>query len=160
MGTTLHNLRAPGGSRKRKKRVGRGPGSGLGKTSGRGHKGQKARSGRMNVAGFEGGQMPLQRRLPKFGFKNPFRVEYVPVNLERLDELFEDGATVDPQVLYDKGVISKKDALVKILARGQISKKIAVTAHAFSRKAKEAIENAGGSVTVIGAPAEAGAAQG
>lgn len=160
MGTTLHNLRAPEGSRKRKKRVGRGPGSGLGKTSGRGHKGQKARSGRMNVAGFEGGQMPLQRRLPKFGFKNPFRVEYVPVNLERLDELFEDGATVDPQVLYDKGVISKKDALVKILARGQISKKIAVTAHAFSRKAKEAIENAGGSVTVIGAPAEAGAAQG
>jgi len=114
----------------------------------------------MNVAGFEGGQMPLQRRLPKFGFKNPFRVEYVPVNLERLDALFEDGATVDPQVLYDKGVISKKDALVKILARGQISKKIAVTAHAFSRKAKEAIENAGGSVTVIGAPAEAGAAQG
>jgi len=160
VGTTLHNLRAPEGSRKRKKRVGRGPGSGLGKTSGRGHKGQKARSGRMNVAGFEGGQMPLQRRLPKFGFKNPFRVEYVPVNLERLDELFEDGATVDPQVLYDKGVISKKDALVKILARGQISKKIAVTAHAFSRKAKEAIENAGGSVTVIGAPAEAGAAQG
>ncbi|MFO7155212.1 MAG: 50S ribosomal protein L15 [Pseudomonadota bacterium] len=160
MGTTLHNLRAPEGSRKRKKRVGRGPGSGLGKTSGRGHKGQKARSGRMNVAGFEGGQMPLQRRLPKFGFKNPFRVEYVPVNLERLDALFEDGATVDPQVLYDKGVISKKDALVKILARGQISKKIAVTAHAFSRKAKEAIENAGGSVTVIGAPAEAGAAQG
>jgi len=161
VGTNLHNLRAPEGSRKRKKRVGRGPGSGLGKTSGKGHKGQKSRSGRMTIAGFEGGQMPLQRRLPKFGFKNPFRVEYVPVNLERLDAVFEDGATIDPETLFEKGILSKKGVKVKVLARGEISKKITVTAHAFSRKAKEAIENAGGSVSVIEVPAaEAGATQG
>ena len=161
MGTTLHNLRAPAGSRTKKKRVGRGPGSGLGKTSGKGHKGQKARSGRMTIAGFEGGQMPLQRRLPKFGFKNPSRVEYLPVNLERLDSLFEDGATVDLEALTEKGVVSKKGQRVKILARGQIGKKLSVSAHAFSKKAKEAIENAGGSVTVIEVPAaEAGASQG
>lgn len=158
MGTNLHNLRAPAGSRTKKKRLGRGPGSGLGKTSGKGHKGQKARSGRMTIAGFEGGQMPLQRRLPKFGFKNPFRVEYAPINLERLDQVFEDGATVTPERLLEKGVLSKKGLRVKVLARGQISKKLTVSAHAFSQKAKEAIENAGGSVTVIEVPAaEAGA---
>lgn len=161
MGTNLHNLRAPEGSRTKKKRVGRGPGSGLGKTSGKGHKGQKSRSGRMTIAGFEGGQMPLQRRLPKFGFKNPFRVEYLPVNLERLDALFEDGATVDLEAWAAKGVLSKKGQRVKVLGNGQLTKKLNVFAHAFSQKAKEAIENAGGSVTVIDAPAtEEGASQG
>lgn len=161
MGTNLHNLRAPAGSRTKKKRVGRGPGSGLGKTSGKGHKGQKSRSGRMTIAGFEGGQMPLQRRLPKFGFKNPFRVEYAPINLERLEKVFEDGATVTPEILEEKGILSKKGLRVKVLARGQLSKKLSVTAHAFSEKAKEAIENVGGSVTVIEVPAaKAGTSQG
>lgn len=161
MGTNLHNLRAPDGSRKKRKRVGRGPGSGLGKTSGKGHKGQKSRSGRMRIAGFEGGQMPLQRRLPKFGFKNPFRVEYVPVNLDRLDALFDDGATVDLEAWAAKGILKKKKHLVKVLGQGQLTKKLHVSAHAFSQKAKEAIENAGGSVTVIGAPAaEAAASEG
>lgn len=149
MGTELHNLRAPAGSRHRKKRVGRGPGSGMGKTSGKGHKGQKARSGRMTIAGFEGGQMPLQRRLPKFGFKNPFRVEYATVNIERLESSFEEGAEVTPEVLLERGILSRKNVLVKVLARGQLSKKLTIHAHAFSQSAKEAIENAGGSVTVI-----------
>lgn len=149
MGTNLHSLRAPEGSRHRKKRLGRGPGSGLGKTSGKGHKGQKARSGRMTIAGFEGGQMPLQRRLPKFGFKNPFRVEYATVNIERLESTFDDGAEVTPELLQERGVLSKKNVLVKVLARGQLSKKLTVHAHAFSQSAKEAIEKAGGSVTVI-----------
>ncbi|AKU91570.1 50S ribosomal protein L15 [Vulgatibacter incomptus] len=149
MGTNLHNLKAPERSRHRKKRVGRGQGSGLGKTAGRGGKGQKARTGNMNFEGFEGGQMPLQRRLPKFGFKNPFRVEYAPVNLDRLDSIFENGATVSLDALLEKGVLSKKGVLVKILGQGTLGKKLTVHAHGFSASAKEAIENAGGSVVVI-----------
>lgn len=149
MGTNLHNLAAPERSRHRKKRVGRGQGSGLGKTAGRGGKGQKARTGNMNFEGFEGGQMPLQRRLPKFGFKNPFRTEYAPVNLARLEANFDGGATVSPDELMAKGVLTKKGQLVKILGQGTISKKLTVHAHAFSASAKEAIQNAGGSVVVI-----------
>jgi len=149
MGTNLHSLRAPEKSRHRKKRVGRGQSSGLGKTAGRGGKGQKARTGNMNFKGFEGGQMPLQRRLPKFGFKNPFRVEYTPINLERLDAAFEDGATVDLDAFFARGLLNKKGQLVKILSEGGIQKKLTVHAHGFSAAAKEAIENAGGSVVVI-----------
>jgi large subunit ribosomal protein L15 len=163
MGTTLHELKAPAGSRHRKKRVGRGQGSGLGKTAGRGGKGQKARTGNMNFEGFEGGQMPLQRRLPKFGFKNPFRIEYAAVNVERLDAVFSDGAEVTPEALVEKGILSKKGVLVKILGQGKLSKKLSVRAHGFSTSAKEAIASAGGSVVVIErhpakAEAEGGAA--
>ncbi len=149
MGTNLHSLKAPANSRHRKKRVGRGQGSGLGKTAGRGGKGQKARTGNMNFEGFEGGQMPLQRRLPKFGFKNIFRVEYAAVNVDRLEAAFEAGETVSPESLYEKGVLSKKGQLVKILGRGELSKKLTVSAHKFSTTAREAIEKAGGSVTTI-----------
>src|SRR4051812_24571508 len=108
MGTTLGNLSRPKNSWHRKKRVGRGQSSGLGKTAGRGGKGQKARSGNMNFEGFEGGQMPLQRRLPKFGFKNHFRVEYAPVNLARLEEAFSAGDSVTPEVLFERRIIGKK----------------------------------------------------
>lgn len=149
MGTQLHSLKAPAKSRHRKKRVGRGQGSGLGKTAGRGGKGQKARTGNMNFGGFEGGQMPLQRRLPKFGFKNIFRVEYAVVNLDRLDAAFEAGETVSPETLLEKGVVSKKGQPVKVLGRGELGKKLVVRAHRFSNTAREAIEKAGGTVEVI-----------
>ena len=148
MGTQLHSLKAPAKSRHRKKRVGRGQGSGLGKTAGRGGKGQKARTGNMNFGGFEGGQMPLQRRLPKFGFKNIFRVEYAAVNLDRLESAFEAGATVTPEALLEKGVLSKKQP-VKILGNGELTKKLTVRAHKFSASAREAIEKAGGVAETI-----------
>ncbi|MGI6454659.1 MAG: 50S ribosomal protein L15 [bacterium] len=131
--------------RSKKKRVGRGPGSGIGKTSGRGMNGQHSRSGSGHRAWFEGGQMPLQRRLPKRGFKSLNRVEYQLVNLQALDR-FEDGATVDPKTLMEKGLIKKADALVKILGNGDISKKITVQADKFSKSAEEKIKNAGGQV--------------
>ncbi len=149
MGTNLHSLKAPERSRHRKKRVGRGQGSGLGKTAGRGGKGQKARTGNMNFKGFEGGQMPLQRRLPKYGFKNPFRTEYAPINLERLAAAYDDGATVTLDSLQEKGLITRKGTLVKILGQGDLGKKLTVHAHGFSASAKEAIAGAGGSVVVI-----------
>ena len=149
MGTNLHSLKAPAASRHRKRRVGRGQGSGLGKTAGRGGKGQKARTGNMNFKGFEGGQMPLQRRLPKFGFKNIFRVEYAVVNLDRLETVFDDGATITPEVLVERGVVSRKNQPIKILGRGELAKKLSVRAHRFSATAREAIEKAGGSVEVI-----------
>lgn len=149
MGTNLHSLKAPANSRHRKKRVGRGQASGLGKTAGRGGKGQKARTGNMNFGGFEGGQMPLQRRLPKYGFKNIFRVEYVPVNLARLEAVFEDGETVTVAALEERGVLSKKGQLVKILAQGELTKKLTVHAHKFSSSAREAIEKLGGTVEAI-----------
>jgi large subunit ribosomal protein L15 len=148
MGTNLHSLKAPANSRHRKKRVGRGQSSGTGKTAGRGGKGQKARTGNMNFGGFEGGQMPLQRRLPKFGFKNIFRVEYAAVNLDRL-EAFEAGATVSPESLLEMGVTSRKSQPVKILGRGELNTKLTVRAHKFSASAREAIEKAGGTVEVI-----------
>lgn len=159
MGTNLHSLKAPANSRHRKKRVGRGQGSGLGKTAGRGGKGQKARTGNMNFEGFEGGQMPLQRRLPKFGFKNIFRVEYAAVNLDRLENAFDAGATVSPETLLEKGVLSKKQP-VKILGNGELTKKLTVRAHKFSASAREAIEKAGGTVETIELhPAKADAAK-
>lgn len=149
MGSTLHTLKAPKGSTHRKKRVGRGQSSGLGKTAGRGAKGQKARTGNMNFDGFEGGQMPLQRRLPKFGFTNNFRVEYRGVNLKDLERVYSAGDTVSPETLLAKGILSKKDDLVKILATGELTKKLTVKAHRFSAAAKEAIEKAGGTAEAI-----------
>ncbi len=146
----LHELQPHPGATKERKRVGRGIGSGHGKTCGRGHKGQKSRSGdRKMPPWFEGGQTPLHMRVPKRGFTNPNRVEYTPVNVGVLDKLFEDGAEVTPEALAEKGLCSKKD-LVKILGDGEITKKLKVKAHAFSKTAKEKIEKAGGTCEVIG----------
>lgn len=143
----LSDLSPVKGSRKKPKRVGRGVGSGHGKTSGRGHKGQKARSGGGKGAGFEGGQMPLHRRLPKRGFKNPFKKEYSVINLKTLNELSVPLAT--PQVLLEKGLIREiKDGL-KILGDGELRAPVTVKAHAFSASAKEKIIKAGGSVEII-----------
>ena len=145
----LHNLHPAVGSNKERKRVGRGPGSGGGGTAGRGHKGAKSRSGYSRKIGFEGGQMPLQRRVPKFGFNNINRVEYKAINLDALQTLAEakDLAAITVADLRDAGLVSKK-ALVKILGKGTLSRKIDVEADAFSKKAEEAIKAAGGSATV------------
>ena len=147
----LHNLKPAKGSVKQRKRVGRGEGSKKGGTSTRGHKGAKSRSGYSRKIGFEGGQQPLQRRVPKFGFTNPNRLEYQAINLDRLQQLVDNKkikTKVDKQILVDNGLAKKKD-LVKILGRGELSAKLEVTAHAFSASAKAAIEKAGGSATVI-----------
>ncbi|ADI25199.1 50S ribosomal protein L15 [Geobacillus thermoleovorans CCB_US3_UF5] len=144
----LHELKPAPGSRKKAVRVGRGIGSGNGKTSGRGQKGQNARSGGGVRLGFEGGQTPLFRRLPKRGFTNINRKEYAVVNLEKLNR-FEDGTEVTPELLLETGVISKLKSGVKILGKGQIEKKLTVKAHKFSASAKEAIEAAGGKTEVI-----------
>lgn len=144
----LHELKPAEGSRKARKRVGRGIGSGTGKTSGRGQKGQNARSGGGVRPGFEGGQTPLFRRLPKRGFTNVNRKEYAIVNLEALNR-FEEGTEVTPELLIETGVVSKEKAGIKILAKGTIEKKLTVKAHKFSSAAKEAIEAAGGKTEVI-----------
>ncbi|ANB58800.1 ribosomal protein L15 [Anoxybacillus sp. B7M1] len=144
----LHELQPAPGSRKERNRVGRGIGSGNGKTSGKGHKGQNARSGGGVRLGFEGGQTPLFRRLPKRGFTNINRKEYAIVNLDTLNR-FEDGTEVTPELLLETGVISKLKAGLKILGNGQIEKKLTVKAHKFSSAAKEAIEAAGGKTEVI-----------
>lgn len=138
---------APGSNRKRK-RVGRGDGSGHGKTSCRGHKGQGARSGGNIAPGFEGGQMPLQRRLPKRGFRNPFKVNVAVINLQQL-ETFAAGSEITPQALAEKGLLRGKDRQVKILGEGALSKALTVRAHAFSAKAKAGIEAAGGKTELI-----------
>jgi large subunit ribosomal protein L15 len=147
----LHNLNAPEPNLKTRKRVGRGEGSGLGQQSGRGHKGQKSISGYSYKRGFEGGQMPLQRRIPKFGFKNPFRVEYKAVNLDTLQKLIDDKAvsnTITTADLLNAGLVSKHDK-VKVLGRGEITAKINVEVHAFSKSAVEKIEKAGGSAKTV-----------
>ena len=145
----LHNLKPAEGSTHSRRRIGRGPGSGLGGTSTRGHKGAKARSGYKRKIGFEGGQMPLQRRLPKFGFKNINRVEYQAVSLAKLQTLADKGiTTIGIAELKAKRVI-KGDVLVKILANGALTAKVDVTAHAFSAAAEAAIQNAGGTVTKL-----------
>jgi large subunit ribosomal protein L15 len=146
--TTLNSLKAPKGSRHRKKRVGRGQGSGLGKTAGRGGKGQKARSGNMRFEGFEGGQSPLQRRMPKFGFTSPNRVEYAVVNVGDLDG-FEAGATVDEAALRERGLVKGRWHGVKVLGEGELSVKLNVRVHKLSSKAREAVEKAGGTVEVL-----------
>ena len=143
---TLHP--APGAKRSRK-RVGRGPGSGNGKTAGRGHKGQKSRSGYSRRYGFEGGQMPLVRRIPKRGFTNIFRVEYQIVNVQDLDRLFADGESVSLAELTAKGLVRRGSVRVKILADGEISKKLTVQAHKFSASARAKIEAAGGQCEVV-----------
>jgi large subunit ribosomal protein L15 len=149
MGTTLHTLKAPKGATRNRKRIGRGPGSGTGEQSGKGVKGQKARTGHHGARfGFEGGQMPMQRRLPKFGFKNPFRVEFFPVNLGHIDETFE-GGTVGVEELQAAGLVPRRCDRVKVLAEGDISKKLIIKAHKFSAAAKEKIEKAGGTATLL-----------
>ena len=144
----LHELKPAEGSRKVRNRVGRGIGSGNGKTSGKGHKGQNARSGGGVRPGFEGGQNPLFRRLPKRGFTNINRKEYAIVNLDALNR-FEDGAEVSPALLLETGIVSNEKAGIKILGHGTVNVKLTVKAHKFSASAKEAIENAGGTTEVI-----------
>ncbi|MCR1808621.1 50S ribosomal protein L15 [Haploplasma modicum] len=144
----LNELRPVEGARKERKRLGRGVGSGTGKTAGKGHKGQNARSGHKPRPGFEGGQIPFFQRIPKRGFNNVNRVEYAIVNLNDLN-LFNDGDVVTPEVLLDKKVISKMLSGVKILANGSLEKKLTVKAHKFSNAAKEAIEKSGGTVEVL-----------
>ena len=145
----LHELSPAAGSTKERKRIGRGPASGQGKTAGKGHKGQLARAGRGMRAGFEGGQMPLQRRLPKRGFTNIFRTEMTTVNISSLEDRFDDGATVDIEALIGAGLVKKTLDGVKILGNGEITKKLTVKANAFSESAKQKIEAAGGKTEVI-----------
>jgi large subunit ribosomal protein L15 len=153
----LHSLKPPAGSRKPRKRVGRGHGSGLGKTAGRGHKGYGARSGAKDRARFEGGQNPIHMRMRKLRGPNkkmsmpfePFRTHTQPVNLEDLEARFESGAEVTPEALKAHGLAQKKDVPVKVLARGELSKPLTVQAHGFSAAARERIEAAGGTCVVI-----------
>lgn len=147
----LSNIKPAAGAVKSKFRLGRGEGTGSGGTAGRGHKGAKSRSGYKRKIGFEGGQMPLQRRVPKFGFKNPFRVEYNAINLDAIDALaVNNGLTnIDHQVFMAHGLAGKKD-LVKILGRGELKSKVEITAHAFSKTALSAIEAAGGTAVTLG----------
>ncbi len=145
----LNNLKPALGSTHSRRRIGRGPGSGLGGTSTRGHKGAKARSGYKRKIGFEGGQMPLQRRLPKFGFKNINRVEYQAVNLSTLQKLADKGITTIGIVELKANRVIKGNVLVKILANGKLTAKVDVTANAFSAAAEAAIQNVGGTVTKL-----------
>ena len=145
----LHELSPAEGSTKESKRIGRGHGSGNGKTAGKGHKGQKARAGRGMRAGFEGGQMPLQRRVPKRGFNNIFATEYAVVNVSALNDRFEDGATVDAESLVACGLIKKTLDGIKVLGEGELAKKITVKAAVFSAAAKEKIEAVGGKTEVV-----------
>ena len=148
MATNLSNLRAPKKANSSKKRVGRGMGSGMGKTSARGHKGQRSRSGSRMMRGFEGGQMPLHRRLPKRGFTNIFRTEYTVLNLDRIAELGETELTLE--ALSPRGLLKKRNELVKVLGNGEIKVAVTVHAHKFSKSAQEKIEKAGGKAVLIG----------
>jgi len=144
----LNDLKPPAGSTHSKKRRGGGMGSGLGKTAGRGYKGQKSRSGARTKRGFEGGQMPLHRRLPKRGFTNIFRKQYAIVNLDRLKD-FPEGATISPQELVEKGIIKNLRDGVKILGQGNLTHSLNISAHVFSKSAQEKIAKAGGRAEVI-----------
>jgi large subunit ribosomal protein L15 len=144
----LDDLKPAAGSNKKRKRVGRGDGSGHGKTSGRGHKGQGSRSGGNVQPGFEGGQMPLQRRLPKRGFNNPFRIETAVINIAQL-ETFPAGTEVTPALLLERGLVRGKNGRVKILGDGALTKPLTVKAHGFSATAREKIESSGGKVELI-----------
>jgi len=147
---SLNNLKPAAGSKFARKRVGRGPGSGNGKTAGRGNKGAQSRSGYSYKRGFEGGQMPLHRRVPKRGFNNTdFRTEYEVVNLDQLEARFDAGATVTPEALRAAGLIGGREPRVKVLARGEVSKALTVQAHKFSGKAAEKIAAAGGTAEAI-----------
>lgn len=148
--TDLSNLKAPEGATHSKKRVGRGPGSTLGKTAGRGQDGQKSRSGGKIQPGFEGGQTPLHRRLPKFGFSNDkFRKRFSIVNLQDLERVFADGETVDAESLRERGLVKRNRDGIKILGKGELTINLTVKAHKFSQSAKAAIEAVGGSAEVI-----------
>ena len=150
MSITLHNLHPNKGATKTKKRLGRGRGSGTGKTSGKGVKGQKARPGHHGARfAFEGGQMPMPRRIPKRGFKNPNRVEAFPINVSLLEKMFDTGATVDLEILRSKGIVPKLVETVKILGEGELTKKLTLKVHRVSETAKSKIEAAGGSVTIV-----------
>ena len=145
----LSNLKPSQGSKHSKKRVGRGHGSGQGTQAGRGHKGAQSRSGYSFKRGFEGGQMPLHRRVPKRGFHNPFRVEYAVVNLDTLAERFDAGTVVTPELLRERGLVHGERLQIKVLARGEFSKKLTVRAHKFSGKAAEKLAAAGGAAEVL-----------
>ncbi|MDX1682653.1 MAG: 50S ribosomal protein L15 [Phycisphaeraceae bacterium] len=146
----IHEITEKAGRHKRRKRIGRGQGSGTGKTAGRGHKGAKSRSGYSRKFGMEGGQMPWYRRLPKRGFSNAnFRVEYVAINVKALEARFDDGAEVNPDMLVKMGLLDSARRPVKILGDGDLTKKLSVTAAAFSKSAEEKITGAGGSVQRI-----------
>ncbi|MGI6605757.1 MAG: 50S ribosomal protein L15 [Peptococcia bacterium] len=145
----LHNLKPAAGSRTKDVRKGRGTGTGLGKTAGRGHKGQKARSGGGKAPYFEGGQTPLQRRMPKRGFTNIFKPEYTVINLAQLNDRFEKGTVVTPEVLVESGLVKNVRDGVRILGNGEITKALTVRAHGFSKSAAEKIAAAGGQVEVI-----------
>ena len=155
MALNLSNLKAPKKANENKKRVGRGMGSGMGKTSTRGHKGQGSRSGSSLMRGFEGGQMPLHRRLPKRGFTNIFRVEYAVLGLDTIVELNESELTLEK--LTEHGILKKRNGLVKVLANGEIKSPVTVHAHKFSKAAQKAIEAAGGKAIVIGSEAASAA---
>ena len=145
----LSSLKPAEGSIKSRKRIGRGQGSTRGGTSTRGHKGQKSRSGYSRKAGFEGGQMPIYRRVPKYGFKNPFRVEYQGINIDTIQQLADKGITeITPEVLLEKGLTHKND-LIKILGRGELKAKVKISAHAFTTTAQKAIEANGGVATKL-----------
>ena len=145
----LSNLKPAEGSKQKKFRVGRGQGSGNGKTAGRGHKGAQSRSGYKSKRGFEGGQMPLHRRVPKRGFRNPFRVEYAVVNLDTLAEVFDAGSAVTPELLHERGIVRDARAPIKILGRGEIEKALTIRAHKFSDTAVKKIAAAGGATEVL-----------
>jgi large subunit ribosomal protein L15 len=150
MTLSLNNLRPAKGSTHKKKRLGRGPGTGLGKTAGRGHKGQKSRSGYSSKTGFEGGQMPLHRRLPKRGFTNIFKKHWIEVSLEALDRSFDANTEITPEVMHKRGIIKKAKHDIVVLGNGNVSKALKISAHRFTRSAREKIEKAGGAITVIG----------
>ncbi|HEY0174310.1 MAG TPA: 50S ribosomal protein L15 [Pyrinomonadaceae bacterium] len=147
----LNNLRPAEGSTHKKKRVGRGPGSGLGKTAGRGNKGQKSRSGYSGKIGFEGGQMPLQRRLPKRGFTNIFKKQWIEVTLSALENSFEAGDSITPETMHERGVIAKGKRDIVVLGTGELTKPLTVFAHRFTKGARAKIEAAGGTVNVVSA---------
>ena len=149
MPISLNTLKPAKGSTHKKKRVGRGPGSGLGKTAGRGEKGQKSRSGYSRKIGFEGGQMPLHRRLPKRGFTNIFKKRWLEISLAALDQHFSAGEEITPEVLHERGLIKKAKHDVVVLGNGEVSKALRVSAHRFTKSAREKIERAGGSVVEI-----------
>lgn len=150
MSITLHNLHPNPGATRDKKRLGRGRGSGKGKTSGKGVKGQKARAGHHGARlAFEGGQVPMPRRIPKRGFKNPNRIEAFPINVAILESIFETGATVDLDVLRTKGIVPKLVGHIKILGEGELTKKLSIKAHGASAMAKEKIEKAGGTIEIV-----------
>jgi large subunit ribosomal protein L15 len=150
MAISLNTLKPAKGSTHKKKRVGRGPGSGLGKTAGRGEKGQKSRSGYSRKVGFEGGQMPLHRRLPKRGFTNIFKKRWLEISLASLEQHFEADAEITPEVLHDRGLIKKAKYDVVVLGNGEVSKPLRISAHRFTKSAREKIEKAGGAAVQIG----------